>query len=151
MSYFIGPTGATGIVGPQGLQGRQGPVGQAFGFTGPNFTYYGSGAKLQIYSPPSGSPITLTSTYPSAFYNLFNSSAFGTTNVILPPTSISYPLPEQTGMFWWFKNNTPSPNTLTLTFSGDKAPPSFTISSTGRMKLILIVDANGNASYLTIK
>ena len=39
MSYFVGPTGATGILGPQGLQGKQGPVGQPFGFTGPDINY----------------------------------------------------------------------------------------------------------------
>jgi hypothetical protein len=147
MSYSIGPTGPTGILGPQGLQGKQGPVGKPFGFTGQNFSYNSASAKLQIYSP-SSSPITLTSTYRSGFYNLYSVS--GTITVNLPSNSATYPLSEQVGMFWWFKNN--SGSSITLTYVGTNAPSSSTLANGDRARVFLksVDDTTGIPTYLTI-
>jgi hypothetical protein len=147
MSYFVGPTGPTGILGPQGLQGKQGPVGQPFGPTGQSIPYLGSSTKLQVYRP-TASPITLTSTYSSGFYNLY--SITGSITVNLPSNSATYPLSEQAGMFWWFKNN--SGSSITLTFVGTNAPSSSTLANGDRARVFLksVDDTTGTPTYLTI-
>jgi hypothetical protein len=104
-----GPTGPTGITGPIGLQGFRGWKGVGYGPTGP--PHRSSPYVLKIQSP-TGSTITLTEASAYTFYNIAVQS---TTTIVFPGRTESYPLPEQAGLFWVFRNNTPS--TITLNFS----------------------------------
>ena len=104
-----GPTGPTGYTGPTGLQGFRGWKGNAFGPTGP--PHRSCPTLLKIQSPTS-STITLTEASAYTFYNIASQA---TTTIVFPGRSESYPLPEQAGLFWVFRNNTSS--TITLNFS----------------------------------
>ena len=104
-----GPVGPTGIAGPYGLQGFRGPKGAGYGPVGP--TYYSSPTTLTIQSPTT-STITLTEANAYIFYNI---AVEPTTTVVFPTRTETYPITEQTGLFWVFRNNTPS--VITLNFS----------------------------------
>ena len=105
-----GPAGPQGITGPQGLQGFRGPRGIPFGPTGP--TYSGLGYLLTIVSPTT-SNIVLTEANLYTYYNIASSQA--TTTVTFPSRTETYPVPEQAGAFWVFRNNMIS--SITLNFS----------------------------------
>ena len=104
-----GPVGPTGITGPYGLQGFRGTKGAGYGPTGP--PHRSCPTLLKIQSPTS-STITLTEASAYTFYNIASQA---TTTIVFPGRSESYPLPEQAGLFWEFRNNTGS--TITLNFS----------------------------------
>jgi hypothetical protein len=105
-----GPTGPTGITGPYGLQGFRGPRGIPFGPTGPSYT--SSGQVLKV-ATPTGSSLQLTEASFYTFYNMIISDNPFT--VIFPVRSENFPIPENSGVFWVFKNN--FTRILTLTFS----------------------------------
>lgn len=104
-----GPAGPQGLTGPQGLQGFRGPRGLPFGPTGP--AYNGLGYLLTIVSPTT-SNIVLTE---ASLYTYYNIASQSTTTVTFPTRSETYPVPEQAGAFWVFRNNTIS--SITLNFS----------------------------------
>lgn len=121
-----GSTGPTGLTGANGLQGFRGPRGEPYGVPGPG--YSSSSTFLKIASP-SGSTITLTE---ASFYTFYNIAVQSTTTVVFPTRSESYPLPEQAGVFWVFRNNTASSITLnflngTVDFEGTQARTTLTI------------------------
>jgi hypothetical protein len=150
MAWVNGPTGPQGYQGAQGLQGRQGPTGPPFGATGPDFPYISTLTKLPFISSPTSSPISLTANYFASFYNLYSGSLGTSITINVPPTVPGYfPLPDQNGTFWWFKNNTSS--TLTLTFAGDNAPSQVTVPSGGRKRVFYAYyNPTGLANYVVI-
>jgi hypothetical protein len=120
------PQGPTGLTGANGLQGFRGPRGEPFGIPGPSYT---SSSKFLKIESPSGSTITLTE---ASFYTFYNIAAQSTTTIVFPTRSESYPLPEQAGVFWVFRNNTGSSITLnfsngTVDFEGVEARTTLTI------------------------
>jgi len=141
MSYTIGPKGPTGIVGTQGLQGKCGPIGPAVGPTGIAFSVVGT-SKLNIKQQSVSGPITLSPL--TTIYNLYQP---GDITVTVPTSSNNYPITEQSGVHWIFKNNTMFP--LTLTFTGDYTGTNLVL--VGQVViLILYVDANSIGTYTII-
>jgi hypothetical protein len=107
---MAGNQGPTGITGAYGLQGFRGPKGQAYGPTGPSYNTLPSTISIQS---PTGTTITLTE---ANLYTFFNIAVQPTTTLVFPITRTeNFPLPEQAGMFWVFRNNTSS--IITLNFS----------------------------------
>jgi hypothetical protein len=141
MSYTIGPKGPTGIVGTQGLQGKCGPIGPPIGPTGKAFSVVGT-SKLNIKQQAVSGPITLSPL--TTIYNLYQP---GDITVTLPSGFVNYPLTEQSGVHWTFKNNTMFP--LNLTFTGDYSGTNL-IPIGQVLILILYVDANCIGTYSTI-
>jgi len=136
MSYVIGPQGPTGIAGTQGLQGKAGPYGPAFGPTGQSWTVAPS---MNVVTPTS---TTLTLNPITTFYNLYG---IGSLTVNVPNDSAWYPLPEQSGIFWSFRNNTGVG--ISITFTGGYNS-TISMYSGETYWLVMFTDANLNSSYV---
>jgi hypothetical protein len=107
---MAGNQGPTGITGAFGLQGFRGPKGLPFGVTGPSYRNLNSTIAIQS---PTETTITLTE---GNVYTFFNIAVQPTTTIVFPITRTeTFPIPEQAGMFWVFRNNTSS--IITLNFS----------------------------------
>jgi hypothetical protein len=134
MSYVNGPMGFQGYQGPQGLQGRQGYCGPAFGPTGPDFS---SSPKLNVLTPTT---TTITLPLETALYNVVK----GSSTVIVPSVSVAYPNPEQSGIYWTFKNN--STLAIVLTFGGGYTT-TYSLSVGQCITLIAFIDGSYNVTY----
>jgi hypothetical protein len=141
MSYTVGPAGPTGILGTQGLQGKCGPGGSAVGPTGQDFKVVGV-SKLNVIQPSVSGPITLSPV--TTIYNIYQP---GDITVTVPSSSVTFPLTEQSGTHWIFKNNTVS--FLNLTFTGGYSGI-YGLYIGQCAVLVLYVDANCNGTFTFI-
>jgi hypothetical protein len=136
MAWVNGPTGATGIQGPQGLQGKQGPYGPSIGQTGQPWTTIPT---VYLLTP------TTSTIYLEPITTLYNLYGIGPNITVNLPNYAVFPVPENTGVFWAFRNNTAS--TVTLTFTGDYTNTVSLIVGQ-RCQLISSVDTGYNDSYI---
>jgi len=108
--------GPQGITGPQGLQGRRGKIGVPFGPTGPTYpTAPSSNVTIPIVTP-SSSNISLTEAGMGTFYNITPLASTGALTVTFPAITETFPVPEQQGRPWVFRNNCGT--SVTITFVG---------------------------------
>jgi len=79
----------------------------------------------------------------TTFYNIYGIGPIITINV--PNDSAWYPLPEQSGIFWSFRNNTT--NAISLNFTGgyNAVVPVYKGQSNW---LVMFTDTNSNSSYV---
>jgi hypothetical protein len=103
-------TGPTGLTGTQGLQGLRGLLGDPLGPTGP--PHVNTKLRLNIVTPNS-STIQLTVGSLGTYYNITDSATsngnltliFPKFNSTYPETNELFPAPEQSGSFWFIRNN----------------------------------------------
>jgi hypothetical protein len=103
-------TGPTGLTGTRGLQGLRGLLGDPLGPTGP--PHVNTKLRLNIVTPNS-STIQLTVGSLGTYYNITDSATSnGTLTLIFPKFNSTYPetnelfpAPEQSGSFWFIRNN----------------------------------------------
>ena len=109
-------TGPQGMTGPQGLQGRRGKIGAPFGPTGPTYpTAPSSNVTLSIVTPAT-SNITLDMSGYGTYYNITPPASVGSLIVTFPAITENFPVPEQQGRPWVFRNNCGT--SITITFVG---------------------------------
>jgi hypothetical protein len=73
-------------------------------------------------------------------YTYYNIASQSTTTVTFPTRSETYPVPEQAGAFWVFRNNFGS--TITLNFSNG------TVDSTGTVAATTLTIPSGNGTTI---